>query len=122
MAGWWRKNPFFVRYMMREATALVVAVYAIYLLVGLVCLSRGEAAYNGWRQSLDSPVSIALHLAALVALLYHTWTWFEIMPKTLPLMIIQGKRVSAAVITWSGVAAAVASTLLLFAIFWSLQP
>ncbi len=122
MAGWWRKNPFFVRYMMREATALVVAAYALYLLVGLVCLSRGETAYNGWLQSLGSPGSIMLHLAALVAMLYHTWTWFEIMPKTLPPMIFNGKRVSAGVITWSGVAAAVASTLLLFAIFWSLQP
>ena len=122
MAGWWRKNPFFVRYMMREATALAVAAYAIYLLVGLVCLSRGEAAYNGWLRSLDSPVSIMLHLAALAAMLYHTWTWFEIMPKTLPPMIFIGKRVSAPVIRWSGVAAAVASTLLLFAVVWSLQP
>ena len=36
MAGWWRRNPFFVRYMMRELTAPFVAIYALILLIGLV--------------------------------------------------------------------------------------
>jgi fumarate reductase subunit C len=121
IAGWWRKNPFFVRYMMREATALVVAAYAVFLLVGLVSLARGEAAYNAWLVSMDSSLSIVLHVAALVVLIYHTWTWFEIMPKTMPPILIHGKPLAADVITWSGVAAAVATTLVLFLIVWSLQ-
>jgi fumarate reductase subunit C len=28
MDGWWKKNPFFVEYMIHEATALFVAAYA----------------------------------------------------------------------------------------------
>jgi L-lactate utilization protein LutB len=28
MDGWWRKNPFFVEYMIHEGTALFVAAYA----------------------------------------------------------------------------------------------
>jgi len=44
MRGWWRRDPFFVRYMAREATALGVAVYALVLCVGVVCLALGEAA------------------------------------------------------------------------------
>ena len=122
MAGWWRKNPFFVRYMMREGTALVVAAYAFFLLAGLICLSRGPAAYEGWLQALRSPLSVVLHLAALVVMIYHTWTWFEIMPKTMPPIIVNGKRVAGGVITWSGVAAAVASTIVLFFIVWSMTP
>ena len=29
MQGWWRRNPYFIRYMAREATAPFVAVYAL---------------------------------------------------------------------------------------------
>ena len=36
MDGWWRRDPFFMRYMAREATALIVALYAVVLLVGVV--------------------------------------------------------------------------------------
>jgi fumarate reductase subunit C len=28
MDGWWKKNPFFVEYMIHEGTALFVAAYA----------------------------------------------------------------------------------------------
>lgn len=122
MAGWWQRNPFFVRYMLREVTALAVAAYAIVLLVGLICLTNGAFAFQSWLNVLRSPLSIALHLLLLVAMVYHSWTWFEIMPKTMPPMYSGGKRVAGAVITWTGVAAAVAVTLLLFGIFWSLRP
>ena len=44
MDGWWRKNPFFVEYMIHEGTALFVAAYAAILLTGLVRLAQGEAA------------------------------------------------------------------------------
>ena len=48
MDGWWKRNPFFIRYMAREVTAVFVAAYAVVLLVGLVRLAQGEAAFNGW--------------------------------------------------------------------------
>lgn len=122
MAGWWRKNPFFLRYMLREGTALAVAAYAFVLLAGLVSLARGEAAYNGWLQALTSPLSIVLHLLALALVIYHSWSWFDIMPKTLPPLHVGGKRVAGKVITRTGVAAAIASTVVLFLIAWSLKP
>ena len=57
MQGWWRRDPFFVRYMVREATALSSSlVYAIVLLVGVVRLAQGEAAWNGWLAALRSAV------------------------------------------------------------------
>ena len=42
MQGWWRRDPFFVRYMVREATAVAVLVYAVVLTVGAVRLAQGE--------------------------------------------------------------------------------
>ncbi|MCB1828942.1 MAG: fumarate reductase subunit C, partial [Gammaproteobacteria bacterium] len=62
MEGWWKKNPYFVEYMIHESTALFVAGYAFVLLVGLVRLGQGEAAWNGWLEALSSPFSLIIHL------------------------------------------------------------
>ncbi len=84
MTGWWRRNPHFARYMVRESSALAVVAYALVLLAGLVCLVRGEAAFEAWRSLLATPLSITLHVLALPLLVYHSLTWFQVMPKTLP--------------------------------------
>jgi len=120
MDGWWKKNPYFVEYMIHESTALFVAVYAFILLVGLVRLSQGEAAWNGWLEALKGAPSVALHVVLLVAILYHTYTWFKIMPITMPPIVVGGKRVGPAAITGSGLLAALVASLALFGLVWGL--
>ncbi|WP_088284084.1 fumarate reductase subunit C [Ideonella sp. A 288] len=122
MAGWWRRDPFFVRYMWREATALVVMAYAVVLMIGVLRLSQGEAAFDGWLQALRSPLSIAFHAVLFVGMVYHVWTWFEVMPKTMPMMFSGGKRVPEATITGIGVAVAVVTNLALLALVWGMRP
>ena len=68
MGRWWRRDPFFMRYMAREATAVAVLAYAVVLMVGLLRLSQGEAAWNGWLAALRSPASLLLHVVLLVAM------------------------------------------------------
>jgi fumarate reductase subunit C len=94
--------------------------YAAVLLVGVVRLSQGEAAWNGWLEALKSPLSLVFHLAVLVAMLYHSWTWFKIMPRTLPPILVGGKRVSAAAITASGLAAAAVASLVILVLAWGM--
>ncbi len=107
MRGWWMRDSFFVVYMAREATAVFVAAYALVLLVGLVRLSQGEAAWNGWLEALRSPFSLLFHLAVLATFVYHTWSWFRIMPKTMPLIFVGGRRLAPALITGIGLLAAI---------------
>jgi fumarate reductase subunit C len=71
---------------------------------------------------MRNPVSILLHVLMLVVMIYHTYSWFEIMPKTMPAMYVGGKRVSASTITISGLAAAVAAAAAMFAVVWLLRP
>ena len=104
MDGWWRRNPFFIVYMIREGTAVLVVAYAVVLLFGVVRLAQGEAAYNGWLTALQSPWSLAFHLVLLVSFIYHTWSWFSIMPKTMPMILIGGKKLQPGVITGAGLA------------------
>jgi len=61
MQGWWRRNPYFVRYMIREGSSVFLAIYTVILLVGLYRLTQGEAAWEAWRAALTSPVSLVFH-------------------------------------------------------------
>ena len=118
MNGWWQRNSFFKLYMLRELTAIAVYIYAVILTVGVLRLSQGEAAWNAWLAALRSPWSIALHLALLALMLVHGYSWFEIMPKTLPPIRLGGERVGPAAIQRSGWVAAVVVTLMLLALTW----
>ena len=119
MRGWWRRDPFFVRYMAREATALAVAAYAIVLAVGVVRLGQGEAAWNGWLSALRTPWSILLHFVLFIAMIIHAKSWFEIMPKTMPMIFVGGRRVAGATITRIGWAAAVIASAVLLILAWT---
>lgn len=116
--GWWKKNPFYVEYMVHEGTALFVAAYAITLLVGLVRLGQGEAAWNGWLDAMKSPLSIVFHLALLVAIAYHAFTWFKLFPLTMPPIVVNGKKVEPNVVVGSGWTAAIVAALALLGIVW----
>jgi fumarate reductase subunit C len=120
MDGWWRRNPFFRRYMAREVTAFFVAVYALVLLAGLVSLAGGPAAYAGYLDVLRSRWGIALHVVLLLVFGYHTWSWFEIMPKTMPPVVVGGRRLAPRTVTSLGIAAAAGASLLVLVIAWSL--
>ena len=122
MDGWWMRDAYFIRYMAREFTAIFVALYAIVLLFGVVRLAQGEAAFNGWLQYLKTPWMLVFHLIVLGTFVYHTWSWFNIMPKTMPIMFVGGKRVQPGTITGSGIAAAVVACLAVLLIVKGMHP
>ncbi len=110
MRGWWRRNPYFLRYMLREASALFLTGYALTLLFGLWRLSQGPAVFEAWRAALATPLAIGLHGLALGFMLYHSWTWFQVMPKTLPALPVPARAITAA---------GVVATLLLSLLVWA---
>lgn len=116
MAGWWKRDPYFVRYMARECTAFAVLAYAVVLAVGVVRLSQGEAAWNGYVAALRSPGSLLLHVVLLVSMVVHAKSWFEIMPKTMPRLVVVGTPVAPATITRAGWAATAAASVALLAL------
>ncbi|NKE67173.1 fumarate reductase subunit C [Ramlibacter sp. RBP-2] len=121
MQGWWRRDPFFVKYMIREVTALAVLVYAIILMVGVVRLSQGAEAFNGWLAALKTPGSILLHLVLLASMIVHAKSWFDIMPKTMPLMFVGGHRVEGSTITRTGYVVTIVATVLVLALVWGVR-
>jgi len=116
MDGWWRRDPYFLRYMAREATSVFVVTYAMILLAGVIRLSHGEAEFAAWLDGLASPWSVAFHVLLLAVFAYHTWSWFRILPKTMPPVTLGGKRLGAGAITGLGIAAAAIASVGLFAL------
>jgi fumarate reductase subunit C len=114
MSGWWRRNPFYLWYTLREWSAFFLTGYALVLLVGLARLAQGEAQYEAWRSSLASPGAIIFHIAAMLIVLYHAWTWFKVMHKTLPFLYVGGRRLPDSAIFAAGIAASVVLSLLIF--------
>lgn len=108
MDGWWRRDPFFLRYMAREATAIFVVAYAAILLVSVLRLAEGRESFEAWIAAATSVPSIALHVILLAAFLYHTWSWFRIMPKTMPPIVVGHRRLPAWAVTGAGLAVSAA--------------
>ncbi|WVN41177.1 fumarate reductase subunit C [beta proteobacterium MWH-UniP1] len=102
MGGWWKRNPFFMAYMLRELTSVAVLAYAIVLAVGLVRLSQGPAQWQAFMDAVTSPLGVVFHCIILISMLVHTKSWFEIMPKTMPPVVISGKPIPGKTITRLG--------------------
>ena len=122
MAGWWRRNPYFVEYMVHEGTAVLVLGYALVLIASLAALSRGEAAWNAWIEWQRTAPAIALHVALFAGFAYHAWTWFHIMPRTMPPIVVRGRRLAGATITRAGLAAALVASAGVVFLAWRLAP
>ena len=116
MDGWWKRDPFFVRYMAREVTSIFVVLYAGILLVTVLRLAEGEASYDAWIATLQSPGWLLVQALLVPIFLYHTLSWFQIMPKTMAPVIVGGKKVPGAAITAAGLAASLIASLILFAL------
>jgi len=69
---------------------------------------------------LTRPWVIVLNCMVLVLVGWHAWTWFEVMPKTLPFISVAGRRVSDRAIVTAGATAAVVASLVVFFLFLSL--
>lgn len=81
--GWWLKKKSYTLFMIRELTAIFVAGYAIFLLTLIYRAMQGMEVFTAFVQGLKSPLSIVLHLLALVMAIYHSVTWFNLTPKVL---------------------------------------
>ncbi|MFO1110933.1 MAG: fumarate reductase subunit C [Bradyrhizobium sp.] len=111
---WWVKPPYRA-YTLRELCGVVLAAYAAILLIGLICLASGPEAYETYRRSLASPWSLLIHLVLLAAALWHVWTWFQILPKTMPKLIWQGMPVRQTTMTKVAILLAVVCSVMLLA-------
>ena len=73
-ANWWTDRSFYIAYMLREGTAVWAVLVALELLVLSFPGTNVDAV-------LSNPLMIIINLISLVAVLFHAFTWFNVMPK-----------------------------------------
>ncbi|MGH2530409.1 MAG: hypothetical protein ACRDH0_13900 [Actinomycetota bacterium] len=76
--SWWLETGPYRRFAAREFTSMFVAAFSGLLLLFLFALSRGREAYEGFLRWLKLPGVVAMFAIILVAVVYHTATWFRL--------------------------------------------
>jgi fumarate reductase subunit C len=71
--------------MIRELSCVLIGAYTAVIVVGLMRLSQGQAAYDRFLDTLWGPVGIVFNVVAFFFALYHTVSWFNVTPKAMPL-------------------------------------
>lgn len=110
---WWLGRLSYTRFITRELTSLAVAYTALFLLVALWTLARGEAAWTELLGRLRHPGWLAFHGLVLLSLLFHTVTWLGLAPKALVLRVGRRRLPDGAVLAAHYLAWAAASALVL---------
>lgn len=74
-------------HMAQELSSLFIGGYALLLLWGLKALAAGPEAYQAFLAGLGNPWSVALQWLVLAVTLFHTFSWFQVTPKAMPVQI-----------------------------------
>ena len=85
--SWFTQRRSYRRFMVREATSVFLAGYLVYLIVWIYRIGQGPEGLAAAIDSARHPFTVALHIVALAAALYHSITWFNLTPKIMPLYI-----------------------------------
>ena len=91
-ATWWNRSMPYRIFLLRELSAVFVAVYMVLLLILVQQVRDGEGSFEDYLDVLQNPALVIFHIVALLFVLLHTVTWFQAVPKALPLKI-GGRRV-----------------------------
>jgi fumarate reductase subunit C len=96
--AWFMRRPGYVRFMFRELTAVPLAIYLGIFIAFLFSVAAGQEAFAGMVNWLKTPVAMALHVLALLAAVYHAVTFFNLLPKGMPVRMGE-ERVPGALIS-----------------------
>ncbi len=101
---WWLENRSYAGFVLRELSSVFVAFFAIVSLWQVRAVVRGPEAYAQFLARLQSPWFLVLHGVALVFVLFHAITWFNLAPKAM-VVRVAGKRVPDWVVVGANYAA-----------------
>jgi fumarate reductase subunit C len=73
--AWWRANPRYTLYMLRELSSVFLALWSVRLLFQLDHVRQGQAAYDAIVAAQRRPASVAFHLITLIFATIHSVTF-----------------------------------------------
>jgi fumarate reductase subunit C len=101
---WWLEKRSYVVFVLRELTSVFVAIVAVMALLQIRAILAGPGAHARFLARLVSPPVAGLLVVALVALVFHSVTWFRLAPRAMPLRL-HGRRVPDTLVVGANLAA-----------------
>jgi len=89
---WWLESWRYAKFVLRELTSLAVAYFCLIALWKISAIRQGAAAYARFLEHMTNPWFLFLNSLALLGVLYHTITWFNLSPKAMVIRL-GGRRV-----------------------------
>jgi succinate dehydrogenase subunit C len=80
---WWLKKRTYFLFVLRELSSVFVAWFAVFLMIMVFAIGRGETSYQKFLNWAASPVVIVINIVALAFLILHTVTWFVLTPQAM---------------------------------------
>jgi len=114
---WWLTRWAYLKFILREGSAVFVAWAVIVTLLQIHALARGPAEYAEFQNWLRSPLVLVVNAVSLLFIIFHAVTWFNLAPKAMAIRL-GGKRLPNLAIAgpnyiaWAVISAAVAWILL----------
>ena len=84
---WWLERRAYFSFIVRELTCLFVGAFAVLTLLQVRAVGAGPEAYAAFTAMLGSPACIAFSVVAFLFVLYHSVTWFPLVPTTIVLRL-----------------------------------
>jgi len=88
---WWLQSRSYTGFVLRELSSVFVALFALVTLWQVRAVAQGPEAYEAFLARLRSPLFLAGHVLALVFVLFHSVTWFNLAPKAM-VVRLAGRR------------------------------
>jgi fumarate reductase subunit C len=82
MSPYWYLDRWpYLRFMLREASCIFVAYFAIVMLLQIRAIEHGAASYAHFQVWMSYPAVMILNAIALVLIIFHAVTWFALVPR-----------------------------------------
>src|SRR5262249_24896252 len=88
---WWAERWQSLKFILRELSSIAVGYLVAVILWLFWSLSQGPESYAAFQDWVKTPLLILVNIIALLFVLYHTITWFNLAPKAMPVRV-GGKR------------------------------
>src|SRR5438132_3535123 len=80
---WWLGRWSYLKFILRELSSVFVAWFVIMTVLQIRALQRGPAHYVEFQEWLRSPILVALNVLALLFVIFHAVTWFNLAPNAM---------------------------------------
>ena len=89
MSAYWYFDRWpYLKFMLREASSLFVAWFAVVILLQLHALISGPTAYANFERWLATPVVFIVNVIAFVFICFHAVTWFMLVPRVMARQVL----------------------------------